>query len=84
MKIYYMTQATAAPPTFVLFTNQTKPLHFSFQRFLENQLRKEFDFIGTPIRFTLRLKKYESSKRERAIKAKERKRGPSGDRMRHK
>ncbi len=84
MKIYYMTQATAAPPTFVLFTNQTKPLHFSFQRFLENQLRDEFDFIGTPIRFTLRLKKHESSKRERAIKVKERRRGPSGDRMRHK
>jgi GTPase len=84
MKIYYMTQATAAPPTFVLFTNQTKPLHFSFQRFLENQLREEFDFIGTPIRFTLRLKKHESSKRERAIKVKERRRGPSGDRMRHK
>jgi GTP-binding protein len=84
MKIYYMTQATAAPPTFVLFTNQTKPLHFSFQRFLENQLREEFDFIGTPIRFTLRLKKHESSKRERAFKTKERKRGPSGDRMRHK
>ena len=84
MKIYYMTQATAAPPTFVLFTNQTKPLHFSFQRFLENQLRKEFDFIGTPIRFTLRLKKHESSKRERAFKTRERKRGPSGDRMRHK
>ncbi|MGH9574779.1 MAG: ribosome biogenesis GTPase Der [Candidatus Acidiferrales bacterium] len=84
MKIYYMTQATAAPPTFVLFTNQTKPLHFSFQRFLENQLREEFDFIGTPIRFTLRLKTHESSKRERAIKVKERKRGPSGDRLRHK
>ena len=66
MKIYYVTQATAAPPTFVLFTNQTKPLHFSFQRFLENQLRAQFDFTGTPIRFTLRLKKYESRKREKA------------------
>ena len=57
VKIYYITQATAAPPTFVLFTNQTKPLHFSFQRFLENRLRETFDFIGTPIRFTQRLKK---------------------------
>lgn len=84
MKIYYMTQATAGPPTFVLFTNQTKPLHFSFQRFLENRLREEFDFAGTPIRFTLRLKKHESSKRERAIKAKERRRGPSDSRTRHK
>jgi GTP-binding protein len=57
VKIYYITQATTAPPTFVLFTNQTKPLHFSYQRFLENRLREAFDFIGTPIRFTQRLKK---------------------------
>jgi GTPase len=59
VKIYYITQAGAAPPTFVLFTNQTKPLHFSFQRFLENRLRAAFDFTGTPIRFTQRLKKRE-------------------------
>jgi GTP-binding protein len=57
VKIFYITQATAAPPTFVLFTNQTKPLHFSYQRFLENRLRAAFDFTGTPIRFTQRLKK---------------------------
>jgi GTP-binding protein len=57
VKIYYVTQATTGPPTFVLFTNQTKPLHFSYQRFLENRLREAFDFIGTPIRFTQRLKK---------------------------
>ena len=57
VKIFYMTQATAAPPTFVLFTNQTKPLHFSYQRFLENRLRAAFDFTGTPIRFNQRLKK---------------------------
>ena len=55
-----LTQAAVAPPTFVLFTNQTKPLHFSYQRFLENRLRDTFDFIGTPIRFTQRLKKRES------------------------
>jgi GTPase len=60
VKIFYITQATAAPPTFVLFTNQTKPLHFSFQRFLENRLREKFDFLGTPIRFTQRLKKNSS------------------------
>ena len=60
VKIYYITQATAAPPTFVLFTNQVRPLHFSFQRFLENRLRAAFDFTGTPIRFTQRLKKRES------------------------
>ncbi|MGH9712744.1 MAG: ribosome biogenesis GTPase Der [Candidatus Acidiferrales bacterium] len=57
VKIFYITQATAAPPTFVLFTNQTKPLHFSYQRFLENRLRAAFDFTGTPIRFNQRLKK---------------------------
>ena len=57
VKIFYITQATSAPPTFVLFTNQTKPLHFSFQRFLENRLRAAFDFTGTPIRFNQRLKK---------------------------
>lgn len=60
VKIYYVTQASAAPPTFVLFTNQKLPLHFSYQRFLENQLRAAFDFTGTPIRFTQRLKKPES------------------------
>ena len=56
IKIYYVTQASAAPPTFVLFTNQKRRLHFSYERFLENQLRKKFDFIGTPIRFQQRVK----------------------------
>ncbi len=65
VKIFYITQATTSPPTFVLFTNQLRPLHFSYQRFLENELRKEFDFIGTPIRFTQRLKKRGSRQRER-------------------
>ena len=57
IKIYYITQAATSPPTFILFTNQLRPLHFSFQRFLENQLRERFQFIGTPIRFIQRLKK---------------------------
>src|SRR6202167_1611333 len=65
VKIFYITQASTAPPTFVLFTNQLKPLHFSYQRFLENELRKEFGFLGTPIRFTQRLKKRGSRHRER-------------------
>jgi GTPase len=65
VKIFYITQATNSPPRFVLFTNQMKPLHFSYQRFLENRLREEFDFIGTPIRFTQRLKKRGSRHRER-------------------
>ena len=61
VKIYYVTQAGTSPPTFILFTNQSKRLHFSYERFLENLLRKSFDFTGTPIRFLQRLKE----KRER-------------------
>ena len=49
VKILYMTQASVAPPTFVLFTNRAVKLHFSYQRFLENQIRAAFGFIGTPI-----------------------------------
>jgi GTP-binding protein len=61
VKIYYVTQAATSPPTFIIFTNQSKRLHFSYERFLENQLRKSFDFIGAPIRFLQRMKE----KRER-------------------
>jgi len=49
VKILYMTQASVAPPTFVLFTNRAVKLHFSYQRFLENQIRDAFGFVGTPI-----------------------------------
>jgi GTPase len=49
VKILYMTQAAVAPPTFVLFTNRAVKLHFSYQRFLENQIRQAFGFVGTPI-----------------------------------
>jgi GTPase len=49
VKILYMTQASVAPPTFVLFTNRGVKLHFSYQRFLENQIRAAFGFMGTPI-----------------------------------
>jgi len=49
VKIYYMTQAGVAPPTFVLFTDRAVKLHFSYQRFLENQIRHAFGFIGSPI-----------------------------------
>jgi GTPase len=49
VKIYYMTQAAVSPPTFVLFTDRKVKLHFSYQRFLENQIRKAFGFLGTPI-----------------------------------
>ena len=49
VKVYYMTQAHASPPTFILFTDKDVKLHFSYERFLENQIRKAFGFIGTPI-----------------------------------
>ncbi len=49
VKIYYMTQAGVAPPTFVLFTDRAVKLHFSYQRFLENQIRDAFGFMGSPI-----------------------------------
>jgi GTP-binding protein len=49
VRIYYMTQAGVAPPTFVLFTDRPVKLHFSYQRFLENQIREAFGFIGSPI-----------------------------------
>jgi GTP-binding protein len=49
VKIYYMTQAAVAPPTFILFTDRPVKLHFSYERFLENQIRKAFGFMGTPI-----------------------------------
>jgi GTPase len=49
VKILYLTQANVAPPTFILFTDRQVKLHFSYQRFLENQIRHAFGFVGTPI-----------------------------------
>ena len=54
VKIYYMTQAAVAPPTFVLFTDKDVKLHFSFERFLGNQIREAFGFIGSPIWFKVK------------------------------
>ncbi len=56
LKIYYMTQASTRPPTFVCFVNRKDLFHYSYQRYLENQFRKSFGFEGTPIRFILRQK----------------------------
>lgn len=56
LRIYYMTQASVAPPTFVFFVNRKDLFHFSYQRYLENQLRTTFGFEGTPIRFIVREK----------------------------
>ena len=57
LKIYYMTQASTKPPTFVVFVNDKKLFHFSYERYLINQLRKEFEFTGTPIRMMIRERK---------------------------
>ena len=54
VRIYYMTQAAVAPPTFVLFTDKDVKMHFSFERFLGNQIRENFGFIGSPIWFKIR------------------------------
>jgi len=54
LRIFYMTQASVAPPTFILFTDRDIKLHFSFERFLENQIREAFGFEGTPIWFKVR------------------------------
>ena len=56
LKIYYGTQQHVAPPTFILFVNDEELMHFAYQRYLENFLRKTFDFTGTPIRLVLRAK----------------------------
>jgi GTPase len=74
VKIYYVTQAGTSPPTFILFTNQSKRLHFSYERFLENQLREKFDFLGAPIRFLQRMKEKrgrEKSREPRRLKKRE-------------
>jgi GTP-binding protein len=54
LRIFYMTQAGVAPPTFILFTNRSVELHFSYQRFLTNQIREAFGFEGSPIWFKVR------------------------------
>ncbi|HQR40621.1 MAG TPA: hypothetical protein PLF26_19725, partial [Blastocatellia bacterium] len=57
LKVKYITQASVAPPTFVLFTNAKKAkLHFSYQRYVENRLRETYEFFGTPIRVLGRTK----------------------------
>lgn len=54
LRIYYATQASTQPPTFVIFVNRAELFHFSYQRYIENQLRSAFGFEGTPIRFIIR------------------------------
>ncbi len=57
LKVFYCSQVDVAPPTIVLFVNNMELMHFSYERYLENQIRKNFDFSGTPIKLVLREKK---------------------------
>lgn len=59
LKINYATQESTAPPSFVLFVNDERHMHFSYLRYLENSIRQNFEFTGTPIKFTLRKKDIE-------------------------
>ncbi len=70
VRIYYMTQAAVAPPTFVLFTDRDVKLHFSFERFLENQIRAAFGFEGTPIWFKVRARNEAASTKGLSPKSK--------------
>ena len=64
LKIYYGTQVGSKPPTFVIFVNDKKLFHFSYERYLVNQIRKEFDLTGTPIRIIAREKNEKEAKKE--------------------
>jgi GTP-binding protein len=64
VKIYYMTQAAVAPPTFVLFTDRDVKLHFSYERFLANEIRGTFKFIGSPIWFKVKARNKKTDSRE--------------------
>lgn len=63
VRIFYMTQAAVAPPTFVLFTDRDIKLHFAFERFLENQIRDAFGFQGTPIWFKVKARNAEAGEK---------------------
>ena len=54
LRLYYMTQVAVGPPTFVLFVNDKELMHFSYQRYIENQIRETFDFSGTSIKLIIR------------------------------
>jgi GTP-binding protein len=54
LKIYYATQAAVKPPKFVLFVNDNQLAHYSYLRYIENQIRQAFGFIGTPLQFVLK------------------------------
>lgn len=57
LRLYYITQVAVKPPTFVIFVNDKELMHFSYQRYLENQIRDTFGFLGTPLKFIIRERK---------------------------
>ena len=57
LKIYYMTQVSVKPPTFVIFVNDKRLMHFSYTRYLENKIERAFGFAGTPLKFIIRERK---------------------------
>jgi GTP-binding protein len=65
-KVFYATQVAVAPPTFVVFVNDPELIHFSYRRYLENRIRDEYGFLGTPIRLILRARESEESARRSA------------------
>jgi GTP-binding protein len=81
-KLFYATQATTAPPTFVFFAREAGSVHFSYRRYLENKLRDAFGFLGTPIRLVFRERATIRAPRRRGSRAGGRggRAGPSGSR----
>jgi GTP-binding protein len=65
-KVYYATQAGVAPPLFVVFVNDPELIHFSYRRYLENRIRDEYGFLGTPIKLVLRARESEEAARRSA------------------
>ena len=61
LKVFYMTQVAVKPPTFVIFVNEKKLMHFSYTRYIENQVRAAFGFAGTPLKFLIRERKGDNS-----------------------
>ena len=57
LKLFYMTQVSVKPPTFVIFVNDKELMHFSYTRYIENKIREAFGFSGTPLRFFIRERK---------------------------
>jgi GTP-binding protein len=70
-KIFYATQVGVGPPTFVIFVNDPAIVHFSYKRYLENQIRDAYGFLGTPIRLILRQRESEEAAR-RSVKPRRR------------